>query len=71
MAHPFQKIFEKALRQSTQDVNLVLEEAESLRQKGYSPVEINDVLVHLRDALIPEKEVAILTQAVEEFDKYL
>jgi hypothetical protein len=71
MAHPFEKMFEKALRKSTPEENLVLEEAEALRQKNYSAVEINDVLVHLRDSLIQDKERDIVAEAVEEFDKYL
>lgn len=71
MAHPFEKMFEKALRKSSEGENLVLEEAESLRKKGYSVDEIYSVLTHLRDALIPEKEVAILTEACDEFEKYL
>jgi hypothetical protein len=71
MAHPFEKIFNKALRKSTPDENLVLEEAESLRQKNYSVVEIYDVLTHLRDALIQDKEKNIVVEACEEFEKYL
>ena len=71
MAHPFEKFFNKALRQSTEDENLVLEEAEDLRRKGYSPDEIYSVLVHLRDALIPDLERSIVAEACEEFEKYL
>jgi hypothetical protein len=71
MAHPFEKMFEKALRKSTEGENLVLEEAEALRQKNYSVVEIYDVLNHLRDALIQDKEKNILVEACDEFEKYL
>ncbi len=71
MAHPFEKMFTKALRSSTPDENLVLEEAEALRKKGYSVDEIHGVLVHLRDALIGDTDVSILTEATEEFSRYL
>lgn len=71
MAHPFEKMFNKALRQSTPEENFVLEEAEALRQKNYSVVEIYGVLTHLRDALIQDKERDIVAQAAEEFEKYL
>lgn len=71
MAHPWEKLFNKALRQSTEDENLVLEEAQALRAKGYSVVEIFGVLTHLRDALIQDKERNIVAEAAEEFEKYL
>ncbi|MES2007072.1 MAG: hypothetical protein V4436_03115 [Patescibacteria group bacterium] len=69
--HPFEKMFEKALRKSTPDENLVLLEAEDLKKKGYSIDEIYGVLVHLRDALIQDKDRDILNEATEEFSRYL
>ena len=69
--HPFEKMFEKVLKDSTEDENLVLEEAEALHKKGYSAQEIYDVLVHLRDSLIGDRDVEILSEATEEFSKYL
>ncbi len=71
MAHPWQKLFNKALRKSTPDENRVLEEAQALRAKNYSPQEIYDVLAHLRDALIQDKDRNILVEACDEFEKYL
>jgi len=71
MTHPWERMFTKALRKSSEDENLVLEEAEDLRQKGYGVEEIYSVLTHLRDALIQDKEVAIVSEAAEEFSKYL
>jgi hypothetical protein len=71
MTHPFEKMFEKALRKSTTDENLVLEQAEDLRQKGYSVEEIYSVLTHLRDALIQDKDRSILVETCDEFEKYL
>jgi hypothetical protein len=71
MAHPFEKMFEKALRKSSPDENLVLVEAEELRRKGYSVEEIYSVLTHLRDALIPDLERSILVETCDEFEKYL
>lgn len=71
MAHPFEKMFEKALKNSTEDENLVLEEAEALYKKGYSAEEVHGVLAHLRDALIQDKERDIVAEATEEFSRYL
>lgn len=71
MNHPFEKLFDKALKKSTPDENFVLEEAEALRQKGYSALEIHSVLLHLRDALVQDKDRAILTEATEQFERYL
>lgn len=71
MAHPFEKMFDKALRKSTPEENLVLEEAEALRAKGYSVSEIYDVLLHLRGALVQDKDRAIVNEATEEFSRYL
>jgi len=64
-------MFEKALKKSTPDENLVLEEAEDLRRKGYGVDEIHGVLVHLRDSLIGESDVEVVAEATEEFSKYL
>lgn len=69
--HPFEKMFEKALKKSTLDENLVLLEAEDLRRKGYGVDEIHGVLVHLRDSLIGDADVEILKEATEEFSRYL
>lgn len=71
MAHPWEKLFNKALRQSTEDENLVLEEAQALRAKNYSVEEIYGVLTGLRDKLIQDKERNIVAEAAEEFEKYL
>lgn len=71
MNHPWERMFGKALKNSTPDENLVLSEAEDLRAKGYNVEEIHGVLVHLRDALIQDKDLAILSEATEEFSKYL
>jgi hypothetical protein len=71
MAHPFEKMFMKALRESSEDENLVLDEAEDLRRKGYSVEEIYSVLTHLRDSLVPDMELSIVTEACNEFEKYL
>lgn len=69
--HPFEHMFEKALRKSTGDENLVLEEAEALRKKGYSVQEIFDVLEHLKKSLIQDRDVEILTEATREFSRFL
>lgn len=71
MSHPFEKIFEKALAKSKGDENHVLGEAEKLLEKGYSPREIYDVLIKLKQSLIIEAEEKIVGEAVEEFMQYV
>ena len=71
MSHPFTKMFENALKKSTSLDNLVLVEAEKLREKGYSENEIYTVLVKLQKGLIDKEESEIVKEAVEEFGEYL
>lgn len=71
MAHPFSALFEKALKKSTSEENLVLEEAEALRKKGYSVQEIYDVLKKLERALVQDKDAGIVGEAAEEFSRYI
>ena len=71
MAHPFEKILEKAIAKSHGDENAVLGEAERLMEKGYSPDEIYGVLVKLKKSLIDPFEEGVLTEAVEEFEQYI
>lgn len=71
MSHPFIKMFDLALKKSTEPDNLVLHEAEKLREKGYSPQEIYTVLVKLQKSLIDKGESEIVGEAVEEFEKYM
>lgn len=70
MSHPFSKLFEKALAKSRGDENHVLGEAEKLRERGYRVEEIYEVLVKLQKSLVSEADVAILTEAIEEFEHY-
>lgn len=67
MSHPFMKMFENALSKSTPLDNLVLVEAEKLRDKGYSENEIYTVLVKLQKGLIDKDESEVVAEAVEEF----
>lgn len=71
MAHPFSIMFEKALKKSTPEENLVLEEAEQLRKKGYSVQEIYEVLQELHHELVQDKDIEIVGEAAEEFSKYV
>ena len=64
-------MFEKALKESTPQENLVLEEAEGLRAKGYSPQEIFDVLAKLHRELVSDTDAAIVGEALEEFRTYI
>jgi len=71
MSHPFEKMFDRAIKKSTPLDNAVLAEAEKLREKGYSVVEIITVLRKLEKSLIDKDEAEILGEAVEEFSKYV
>jgi len=67
MKHPFVKIIYQALKKSTEYENLVLEEAEKLRAKGYPELEIREVLLSVRKGLLEEKDIEIMEEALEEF----
>jgi Holliday junction resolvasome RuvABC DNA-binding subunit len=71
MSHPFEKMFEQALRKSTPTENKVLAEAEALRKKGYSVKEIYDVLAKLQRELLNSNDAATVDEAVEEFRTYI
>ncbi len=71
MTHPFEKILEKAIEKSRGDENHVLGEAEKLKEKGYSPREIYDVLRKLKVSLVSDAEEAIVGEALEEFSQYV
>ena len=70
MAHPFEKLFELALKKSTREENYVLNEAEKLKEKGYPVDEIYTVLKKLRNSLIQDADVEIVTEATEEFSRH-
>lgn len=67
MAHPFEKMFDKALKSSTLDDNLVFKEAVKLREKGYSEAEITGILQKLQKSLIDDAEAQIVQEALEDF----
>ncbi len=71
MSHPFEKIFEKALAKSHSDENHVLGEAERLKDQGYAPREIYEVLRKLKQSLIIESDEKIVGEAFEEFSQYV
>ena len=66
MAHPFEKLFENALRKSTLFENEVTIAAEKLIEKGYRSDEVCTVLLKLEKSLIDDDEVAIVRDAHEE-----
>jgi len=68
MKHPFAKILYQALKRSTEYENLVLEEAEKLREKGYPEAEIREVLLSVREGLLEEKDIEIMEEALAEFE---
>ena len=65
MAHPFEKMFERALRKSTPEENLVAKEAQSLLEKGYREEEVLGVLKHLRASLIQDEDMEVVKEAIE------
>lgn len=71
MSHPFEKMFDRAIKKSTPLDNAVLAEAEKLREKGYSPDEIMTVLRKLHKSLIDKDEAEVVGEAVEEFSRYV
>ncbi len=71
MAHPFEKMFADALKQSTEYDNMVLEKADELITKGYSGKEVAGVLEKYAKGLIDPREAAIVREAFEEFSQYL
>lgn len=66
MAHPFEKMFEDALRKSQLDENFVEKKAQELIEKGYQHKEICEVLTKLEKSLIDDAEAAIVREAREE-----
>jgi len=71
MAHPFEKIFETALKRSTSDENMVLIEAEKILAKGYAASEIYSVLVKLKQSLVLDADERIVSEAAEEFNRHI
>lgn len=71
MAHPFAKMFDKALKKSSAEQNEVLNVAEKLREKGYRAEEIAGVLKKLQKSLIDKTEAEIVGEAEEEFSRHL
>lgn len=71
--HPFESIFNHALKQSLlrgKHENLVLEEARKLHEGGYEVVEIYRALKHLHSTLLQDGEIALVREALEEFESY-
>lgn len=71
MIHPFEAMFSRALKRSTSETNLVLREAEKLREKGYAPLEILTVLRKMKISRIDETEESIVGEAAEVFESYV
>ena len=68
MAHPFLKMFLKALRDSDEVDNQVTVVAAKLIKKGYSRQELAEILIGLKHSLIEDKERLIVTETIEELD---
>jgi hypothetical protein len=66
-------MFDVALRKSTPDdfENKVLAEAEKLKAKGYRVNEIHEVLQKYAFGIIDDNDAAVVTEALEEFSRYL
>lgn len=70
MAHPFTKMFDTALKKSTDFDNYVLDTAEKLKEKGYRVDEIYEVLLAFRKSLVDPMDEKIAQEALEEFGAY-
>jgi len=71
MAHPFEKMFDKALEKSSLEHNEVFVVAEKLLEKGYRAEEIGEVLKKLEKTLIQDEDIEVIKEALEEFSQYL
>jgi hypothetical protein len=67
MAHPFQKIFLRALAESTPTDNRLLHETEKLLEKGYSRHEVCGVLTRLEASLLDDTERSLCTEVCGEY----
>lgn len=65
MAHPFSKIFEKALKKCTVEENFVFLEAQKICKKGYSQTEIVTVLTKLKKSLIDDRDAQLVQDAID------
>ncbi len=65
MHHPFEKLFMRALRKSTEEDNAVLRVVTDLGHKGYNPKEIHTALAHFQRSLIDEKDSEFVDEALE------
>ena len=70
MAHPFLKLFLKALKGSDEMNNLVTKEATKLIDKGYSRHELYEVLNALERSLIDDNERSIVAETIAEVDLF-
>lgn len=68
MAHPFIKLFDKALKKSSVDDNDVLRVASGLIEKGYRPAEVLECLVRLEKSLIDPAEATVVKDAREALE---
>ncbi len=71
MAHPFQKIFYRAVKKSTEEENLVYMQAMKILKKGYSPTEILTVLTALQKSLVSDTEGAVVQHAIDTITEEL
>ena len=71
MTHPFAKLLNTALRKSTATDNVVLEEAEMLKSKGYDAAEIHEVLLKIQKGLLNDVDAEIVREAAEQIERYL
>ncbi len=66
MSHPFEKMFERALKKSSPDENLIVIEAQKLLGKGYREAEVCSVLLKLENSLIDDTEARYVREARNE-----
>lgn len=69
--HPFEKLFLKALHESTKLDNRVTFEALNLVKRGYQIEEVAQALSHLRRTIIDDEELEIVSEAYDELSRSL
>lgn len=66
MAHPFEKLMYRALRDSTEEENKVTEVLRELLNKQYPEAEVCNVALKLKQSLVDENEESLVAEAIED-----
>lgn len=69
MKHPFEKIFDDALRKSTGEDNRLTRALEELLEKGYQEDEVFRALTHFSKGLIDANEERIVADTMHTLER--